>query len=68
MEMTMNVEVRRWMDINAAAQYLCVKPRTIRELIWDGKLRRSKIGRRFILDRGDLDALAMAEKRSENGV
>jgi excisionase family DNA binding protein len=56
-------EPRRWFDIVGAAAYLSVKPRCIRELILRGKLRPSKIGRKYILDRLDLDALAIGEKR-----
>jgi excisionase family DNA binding protein len=59
------VEARRWFNLPAAAEYLGVGVRTIRELIWRGQLRRSKIGRRFIVDRLDMDALALELKRSE---
>jgi excisionase family DNA binding protein len=61
---TQNVE-RRWFDLPHAADYMCVNVRTIRELIWCGALKYSRIGKRFIIDRADLDALAERRKHSE---
>lgn len=60
--MESNVEVcaneRKWFDIEGAAKYLAVKPRTIREGVWAGELERAKIGKRFIFSRASLDAWA----------
>lgn len=56
---------RRWMTVPQAAEYLSVSVRTIRNAIYDGKLPRAKLGRRFILDVRDLDAWAESEKERE---
>lgn len=53
------------MDIREAANYACVKPRAIRELIWSGALQYTFLGKRFIVDRADLDALLERRKKRE---
>lgn len=56
---------RRWFDVRQAADYLACTVRAIRELIWAGELPRVKIGKRFVVDRADLDAFAEARKERE---
>jgi excisionase family DNA binding protein len=56
---------RNWMDVEQAATYLAVKPRTIREAVWAGELERAKIGKRFIFSRASLDAFAQSKMTRE---
>lgn len=56
---------RRWFDLREAANYASVKIRCIRELIWNGKLAYAQVGKRFIVDRADLDALLEQRKHFE---
>lgn len=56
---------RRWFDLRHAAEYMCVTVRAIREFIWTGQLAYLQVGKRFIMDRADLDALAEGRKRFE---
>jgi len=48
---------RRWLTIPLAAVYLSCPVRTIRAMIWTGELKRARIGKRFLVDVADLDAL-----------
>lgn len=50
--------MRTWFDINQAAIYLSVRPKTIRSAILAGAVRRAKLGKRFVIPREDLDAWA----------
>jgi len=55
---TVAIEIpRRWLTVEQAASYVSARPRTIRELIWSGQLKRAKVGRRFLVDLADLDSL-----------
>ena len=47
-----------WLSIDEAADYLGVSPRTLERRIASGRIRSSEIGRRRLLNRDDLDALA----------
>lgn len=49
----------RLLGIQATADYLGIKPWSVRELTWAGTLRPVKLGRlrRLLYDRADLDAL-----------
>ena len=49
-----------WLSLDEAAGYLRVSERTLERLIAKGKLRSSTLGRRRLLHRDDLDALARA--------
>lgn len=49
-----------WLSIAEAADYLRVSERTIERWILNGRLRSTTIGRRRILHRDDLDAVARA--------
>jgi excisionase family DNA binding protein len=55
----------RWLTIAAAAAYLSCRPRTIRELIWQGFLKRARVGRRFLIDVDELDALVSSRLERE---
>jgi len=57
---------RRWFDLQGAADYLCVRPRTIREAVWGGELARAHLGKRFVFDRQDLDKWAPIEGTQGN--
>ncbi|MFN2471052.1 MAG: helix-turn-helix domain-containing protein [Gaiellaceae bacterium] len=54
-----------WMEIAPAADYLRVSERTLQRLIEKGRIRSSTIGRRRLLHRDDLDALARATTGEE---
>lgn len=58
-------EQRRWFDVKAAADYLAVRPHTIRDAVWNGWLSYSKLGKKFVFDRADLDRLAESRKQRE---
>jgi excisionase family DNA binding protein len=47
-----------WLSVAEAARYLSVSERTIERAIERGRLRSSTLGRRRLLHRDDLDALA----------
>lgn len=56
---------KRWYDVQEAAAYLSVAPFTIRNAVWDGLLAYSRLGKKFIFDRADLDRLAESRKQRE---
>ena len=55
----------RLLTIPAAAEYLSTTTWAIRSLIWDGALAYVHFGRRYLLDRADLDALVDRNKLQE---
>ncbi len=55
----------RLLTIPAAAEYLSTTTWAIRSLIWDGALAYVHFGRRYLLDRADLDALVDRNKLHE---
>jgi excisionase family DNA binding protein len=58
MEVTVAITIpRRWLTVHQAADYVNCRPRTVRELIWSGELRRAKVGKKFLIDVADLDLL-----------
>jgi excisionase family DNA binding protein len=56
---------QRWLTVEMAAEYAPCRVRTIRTLIWTGELPRVKFGRRFLIDRNDLDKLLESRKQRE---
>ena len=62
METPENTVERRWMDLKAAATHLGVTVCFIRSLIWGGEVPFIRAGRKFVVDRGDLDAWAIRSK------
>lgn len=52
-----------WHSLEEAADYLRVSPRTVERQLARGRLRSQTIGRRRLLHRDDLDALARAATR-----
>jgi excisionase family DNA binding protein len=56
---------RRWFGVHQAADYVGCTVRAIREAIWSGELPRSRVGRRFIVSRADLDSLLEARMQRE---
>lgn len=55
----------RLMTIPQAAAYLASRVWTIRSLIWSGELPRIRAGKRFLLDRADLDRWVERSKERE---
>jgi excisionase family DNA binding protein len=45
-----------WLSVPQAAEYAGVSPRTITRLLERGRIRSTRIGRRVLLHRDDLDA------------
>ena len=62
METSPNAIERRWMDLKAAATYLCVTVHFVRGLLWGGKVPFVRMGKKFVVDRADLDAWALRSK------
>jgi len=56
------LEPPRLFCIKDAAQYLGTTPWAIRSLIWSGKLKHIRLGKRFLIDRRDLDAFIETQK------
>ncbi|MCI0723826.1 MAG: excisionase family DNA-binding protein [Acidobacteria bacterium] len=56
---------RRLVTLPEAAAYLGTTVWAIRCLIWDGRLARIRLGRRYLIDVDDLDGLVEALKRRE---
>ena len=54
-----------WLSLDEAAGYLRVSERTLERRIARGKVRSTSIGRRRLLHRDDLDALAGAATRED---
>jgi excisionase family DNA binding protein len=48
-------EGKRWLNVKEAAEYVSCSVWAIQQLIRDGKLPYRKVGRRFVVDRIDLD-------------
>ena len=63
--MTAKNTERRLLTIPAAAEYLSTTTWAIRSFIWDGALAYVHFGRRFLLDKADLDALVDRNKLQE---
>jgi excisionase family DNA binding protein len=55
-------EERRYLRIAEAAQYLGATPWFIRSLIWAKAIPFIPMGKRFLLDRDDLDTYATNQK------
>ena len=55
-------ESKRWFTIPEAASYAGVTVKFIRTLIWSHDLRYTKAGKRFIIDRQELDAWLESNK------
>ena len=53
---------RRLVGLAEAAAYLGISPWSVRELQWDGQLKRVNISRRLLFDLHDLDELIKATK------
>ena len=62
METTQNAIERRWLDLKAAAAYLCATVCFVRGLIWAGEVPFVRAGKKFVIDRADLDAWALRSK------
>jgi excisionase family DNA binding protein len=56
---------QRLLMLPEAAHYLGCTLWSVRELIWKGHLPYTKFGKRFQVDRRDLDELVDREKRCE---
>jgi len=56
---------QRLLTLPEAAQYLGCTLWSVRELIWKGQLPYTRFGKRFQVDRRDLDELVDREKRCE---
>jgi excisionase family DNA binding protein len=56
---------QRLLTLPEAARYLGCTLWSIRELIWKGQLPYTRFGKRFQVDRRDLDELVDREKRCE---
>lgn len=54
-----------WLSLDEAAEYLRVSQRTLERRIARGSVRSSPIGRRRLIHRDDLDALARTATREE---
>jgi excisionase family DNA binding protein len=52
----------RWLDVKGAAAHLGVTVSFVRSLLWDGEVPFVRAGKRFIVDRQDLDAWAVRRK------
>lgn len=52
----------RWLDVKGAAAHLGVTVGFLRSLLWDGEVPFIRAGKRFIVDRQDLDAWAVRRK------
>lgn len=47
---------KRLYDIHAAAHYLGTTIWCVRRLIWDQKIKSVRLGKRYLIDKSDLDA------------
>ena len=47
-----------------AAEYLCCSLKSMRKLVWDGKLPEVRINHRVLVDIDDINALIQAAKRN----
>lgn len=62
MKTQQNAEENRWLDVHRAAAHLGATVSFIRSLIWGGEIPYVRMGKKFVLDRGDLDAWATRSK------
>jgi len=60
-----SITPRRLLTLPEAALYLGCTLWSVRELIWKGQLAYTRFGKRFQVDRRDLDELVDRAKRSE---
>lgn len=58
---------QRLLTLPEAAHYLGCTLWSVRELIWKGDLPYTRFGKRFQVDRRDLDELVDREKRCQRG-
>jgi excisionase family DNA binding protein len=58
-------DLKPWLSLEEAADYLRVSPRTLERRIEKGRLRSTSIGRRRLVHRDDLDELAKAATRED---
>lgn len=58
------METKRWLSIPEAARYLSVTVFCVRSLLWSGAVPFTPCGKRYIIDREDLDRWAQANKQS----
>ena len=56
---------KRWLTVQESARYLSVSVFCVRDAIWGGSLPFVKAGKRFIIDRLDLDRWAESRKQIE---
>jgi excisionase family DNA binding protein len=59
---TTEKDVQRWLDVKAAASHVGATVSFIRGLIWGGSLPYVRAGRKFVIDRADLDAWMIRNK------
>jgi excisionase family DNA binding protein len=52
----------RWLDVKGAAAHLGLTVSFVRSLLWDGEVPFIRAGKRFIVDRQDLDSWAVRKK------
>ena len=57
-----NTDERRWMDVKTAAAHLGASVCFVRNLIWGGEIPFVRAGKRFVVDRADLDSWAVRKK------
>ncbi|MGH9735815.1 MAG: excisionase family DNA-binding protein [Candidatus Acidiferrales bacterium] len=55
-------QAQRWLTVPEAARYLGATVGFVRALIWDGAVPFVKAGKRFVIDRTDLDAYMVRSK------
>jgi excisionase family DNA binding protein len=60
---TENPQERRWLDVKTAAAHAGSTVSFIRGLIWDGAVPYVKAGKKFVIDRADLDAYLARQKQ-----
>jgi excisionase family DNA binding protein len=52
-----------WLTIDEAASYLHVSPQTMRGMIHDREIQAARVGKRFLLERRDLDLIIKRRKK-----
>lgn len=55
------------MNVDSAAEYLCVSPRYVRRLVRERRVAFHKVGKHLRFDRRDLDALIAAGRVEVGG-
>jgi excisionase family DNA binding protein len=53
---------QRWLDVKAAAAHVGATVSFIRTLIWDGAIPYVRAGKKFVIDRADLDSYMTRQK------